>query len=133
MQPSTGLARSLDGAAIGMSAACVIHCLALPLMVSVLPILGPFAASEIAHKALVLVAVPISAAAIMRGWTQDGAWIPTTLIILGLGLLLAAAFAEPLHDHETPLTVFGALILAAGHLLRWRRHQTHFDHSGELK
>jgi hypothetical protein len=45
---------------------------------------------------------------------------------------LAAAFAEPLHDYETPLTITGAVLLASAHGLRWRRLQSKSSNQKDL-
>ncbi|MEO0465572.1 MAG: MerC domain-containing protein [Pseudomonadota bacterium] len=118
MRANTAL--SFDSAALGLSGLCLIHCLALPLMAAALPALASVAEAEWLHKAFVVAALPVSLVAMARG----GGAVFTGLALVGLALLLAGAFAEPLHDYETALTVAGALILSAAHLWRWRRHST---------
>lgn len=115
---------SLDGAAIGVSTLCIIHCLALPLLVVALPALAAVAEVEWVHKALVLVAAPVSLFAMTRLHGVEGRLLISALIVVGLALLIAGAFVEALHDHEVLLTVAGALILSVAHILRWRAHRT---------
>ena len=114
---------SLDGAAIGVSMLCIIHCLALPLLVVALPALAVVAEVEWLHKALVLVAAPVSLFALTRLEGVQGRWLISALIVVGLALLIAGAFVEALHDHEVALTVAGALILSVAHIWRWRAHR----------
>lgn len=122
MNRSSSSALSLDATAVCLSLACLVHCLALPLLVTALPIVGSLAENELVHRLLVLLALPVSLWALVRG-RLDGTGIAIAgLILIGLSLLLTAAFVEALHDFETPITVAGALILSAGHLLRWRLH-----------
>ena len=87
-------------------------------MVSVL------ADAEWVHKIFVVLAVPVSLLAFRHTFTsrkQD--WGPAMGAVLGLLVLICAVFVHELHDYETPLTVMGALILAASHIWRWRKHQ----------
>ena len=113
---------AVDYSAIGLSSLCFLHCLALPVLASVLPLAGVWAEAEWAHKALVMMAIPISGyAAFVRGaQQQDRAFV--SLVTVGLTLLLAAVFVEGLHDFEKPLTAAGAVIVASSHIWRWRRH-----------
>ena len=113
---------SIDIVAISLSAGCLLHCLALPVLSALLPVLGVVSEAEWIHKGLVLVAIPFSGyAAFTRGKRfRDRFFV--ALVLAGLSLLLAAAFVERLHDIETPVTVLGAVLLASAHLWRWRRH-----------
>ena len=100
----------LDIASLGLSALCVIHCLALPFLVVLLPALTPFTGSWV-HAALVLTAAPISLWAIRAShvWRK---WQISAPIITGLILLAAAAFIPALADMEVALSVIGALLIA---------------------
>ena len=114
--------RTADASAITLSSLCLVHCLALPVLATVLPVAGVFAEAEWLHKGLVLAAIPISGSVILRSKDQQYALGFAVLAIAGLAQLVAAAFVEPLHDYEKPLTVIGALMLASAHILRWNRH-----------
>lgn len=113
----------MDASAISLSALCVVHCLALPVIVAVLLVGATWLENEWVHRTFVLAALPVSGYAVyssLAGREGMGFSIAATL---GLFLLFAAAFAEPLHDVETPVTIIGALTLALAHLLGWaRRH-----------
>ncbi len=114
---------AIDGAAISLSGLCIIHCLALPLFAASLPMIGALAEAEWVHGAFVLLAIPLSGYAISRALAGGRQFGFITLAMLGLGLLLAGAFVEALHDYETLLTVSGGLVLALAHLSRWLGHQ----------
>ena len=73
---------SLDSAAIGVSTLCIIHCLALPLLVVALPALAVVAEVEWVHKALVLVAAPVSLFALTRLQSVEGRWLISALIVI---------------------------------------------------
>lgn len=111
-------AAAIDGVAISLSGLCLIHCLALPVVSAILPIAGSWAEIEWIHKAFVVAALPFSLLALA---SERATGIIGGLIASGFILLAAAAFAEPLHDHETALTLLGGLLLASGHAFRWGR------------
>jgi hypothetical protein len=113
---------TLDTSAIALSGLCLVHCLALPLMAAALPLAGVLAEAEWVHKAFVVTAIPISIFSMLRGRRDGGGAVFIGLASFGLFLLTCAAFIEPLHDHETALTVSGALCLATAHIYRWVRH-----------
>lgn len=115
--------RAIDAAGISVSSLCLIHCLALPVLAGVLPIASSWAAAEWAHKALVLLAIPISGYAVFTRGVQFHDSLFVFLVTFGLALLAASAFIDALHDFEKPVTSAGAFIVAAGHIWRWRRHK----------
>jgi hypothetical protein len=110
-----------DGFAIGLSGLCLAHCLALPIAASLLPAIGAWAQAEWVHWLFALVAAPVSLWTLVRPSTRSPAVIG--LALLGLSLLFAGAAEFPSHDLETPITVFGSLLLAVAHGLNWRRRQ----------
>lgn len=122
MAANVSRAKAVDASAVTLSGLCLAHCLALPLVVSVLPAALQGLQSEIVHQVLVLLAVPL---AMVAAWAARGtkhALVIQGLLLAGsLGLILGA-FVEPLHDYETLLTVFGALLLSVGHIFRWFSH-----------
>ena len=111
----------LDGSAVGLSFMCLIHCLALPVMAAFLPLAGVLAEVEWIHKLLVLLALPITALAVTRHRKTGVGLFFIVPAIVGLALLLAAAFIEAFHDLETQLTIIGAMLLASAHAWRWAR------------
>lgn len=112
----------LDASAVGLSFACLVHCLALPILAAVSPLIGVFAEQEWIHRVFVLLALPVSGFAIWRSLTGARSWSFIALAVMGLALLIAGAFVEALEPNETALTVAGAVILTAAHILRWRTH-----------
>lgn len=110
-----------DAAAIIASALCIVHCLALPIAVALLPALSHFLdLPEGVHLALFVVAVPVSAYAVVSGARRHGLWLPGVLAITGLALLgLGAIGGLPLLL-ETGASVIGSLLLIAGHVINLR-------------
>ena len=113
---------TFDASGMALSGLCIVHCLALPLMASFLPVAGVLAEAEWIHKVLVLFVLPISGWVIFRSLKTDGNLVFLGFAICGLVLLISAAFIHALHDLETPLTVAGASMLAFAHGWRWVRY-----------
>lgn len=120
-----------------VSLACLVHCLALPLLFAALPLLGSYSENSAVHKLLVLVALPIGLWALIDKRLTDGAAFTRGALSIGLLLLLTGAFAEALSAYEEPLTIGGALSLAFGHFWRWKhrrgRCETHMDSPDRLR
>ncbi|MBA3999449.1 MerC domain-containing protein [Brevundimonas sp.] len=126
--PAARTAALGDSLAIGVSGLCLTHCLALPLVASLLPLAGVWAETEWVHWLFVAIAAPVSLWAFSRPVTRS--WSLAILAGSGLALLVAGVAAFPSHDWETGLTVAGALLLAGAHTLNWRhrkldRHVAH--------
>lgn len=121
---ASGMTRWLDQGAIGLSALCLVHCLALPLVVLALPVAGEILPRQWwAHPAIFLLAVPLAAVALMRGWQQHRDRRPMIiggvgLALLGVGLLGAEGSAV-----EIVFTVLGGTVVGTAHLLNRRLGQ----------
>ena len=59
----------LDGAAVALSALCLIHCLALPIVVAGLPFLAQFAEGHL-HLQMLVVVLPLSVVALGLGYRR---------------------------------------------------------------
>ncbi|MCP3908899.1 MAG: MerC domain-containing protein [Oceanicoccus sp.] len=113
-----------DKTAISLSFICTLHCLAVPFAVALLP---TFAAinleDEAFHLWMIAAVIPTSLLALSMGCKKHRDYRVLLLGIAGLSLLIFAAFFG--HDllgerGETAFTVFGAIIIATGHLLNHR-------------
>jgi len=113
----------LDLYAAGLSTLCLIHCLALPLLASLLPLAGQLSENELVHQGLVLLAAPATLWAGWRSLSTNGGLPFIVAAFSGLGLLLLAAFIDALSTFEQPMTVIGALLLASAHFWRWARYR----------
>ncbi|MGB6230224.1 MAG: MerC domain-containing protein [Litorimonas sp.] len=107
-----------DVAAIGLSSLCLVHCLLLPALAVTLPLAGLLSELEWLHRLFVLAAVPISAFAFLSPTARPALTLMRGLAVLGCASLVSGAFVEAWHDHETALTVAGAVLLIAAHALR---------------
>ena len=114
----------LDRSAIGLSFLCVLHCLAVPLTLILMPSLAALPiADERVHLLLVLLVLPTSTVALTLGCRQHGlkhilAWGLTGIAIL----VLAAGLGEEFLGEygEKILTVVGSVLVAVGHILNFK-------------
>ncbi len=116
-----GSVARFDLYAVGLSTLCVIHCIALPLLVALMPMVAQAAQSELVHKVLVILAVPISLRVIWKVRSAAGNALFIGAASVGLGLLLLGAFLEALSAYEQPVTVAGGVLLGSAHLWHWLR------------
>lgn len=130
--PRARLRSSLaDLLGVGLSLTCLVHCLALPMLLLLAPALSPWLVlPEGIHAAILLLALPAAALAMRDGWRRHRRIAPGLLAAFGLGLLASGLGAHDgwlgVADREAAdrwLTSAGALTLAAAHLANWRaRH-----------
>ncbi len=115
-EPGRGVPH-LDLIAAVLSGLCIIHCFALPVLISLLALSIPFTESEIVHVILVLAALPATLWVIYKSYPGQRLFIWTAAT--GLTLLLAGTFVAPLAAFEEPLVVVGALLLGSAHVWHW--------------
>ena len=115
----------LDGAAVVLSALCLVHCLALPLIIIGVPFLAQFAEGHL-HLQMLVIVLPLSTLALGIGYRRHrnsriliGGVVGMSLLIIGatvahaqLGLIADRAF-----------TICGSLTLATAHYFNSVRAQ----------
>ncbi len=111
----------IEGVAVGAALACLVHCIALPVVIAALPALATVVPIPATFHILALAfAVPATGGALYIGYRRHRLAAP--LLIGGVGLVLLALGV--LHWGETPLevpvTIFGSLLIAAAHVTNWR-------------
>ena len=107
----------LDGAAVALSALCLVHCLVLPLVVVGVPFLAQFAETHLHYQILVIV-IPLSVFALGIGYRRHRN--PRILAGGALGMLLLIIGATVAHTHlglaaDRLFTITGSLVLATAH------------------
>jgi hypothetical protein len=122
-RPQDGEAASawhMDGLAISASALCLLHCLALPVVIAFLPALSTWLnGGELFHVLMLAVAIPLSGLTLITGWRRHGAVAPVVIGTLGLALLVAGLAFEG-RTLGSALTVAGGLALALAHIRNLR-------------
>lgn len=119
-------AATLDRVATMLSGLCLLHCLALPLVIAALPALSEFSSGHL-HAQLLIVAIPVSVVALAIGFRRHA---NRFVVIFGvLGMLLLVVGGTVLHSHyglaaDRAFTIAGALVLAVTHYFnnRLARH-----------
>ena len=111
----------LDLCAAGLSTLCVLHCVALPVLLSLMPVVAQAAESELVHRVLVVAAVPMSLRVIWKTRPVHGNGLFVGAASVGLVVLLLAAFIEAVSPYEEPITVAGGVLLGSAHLWHWVR------------
>ena len=138
-----------DKFSICLSMCCILHCLALPVLIVLLPSISSlWINDEIVHVYLVLLAIPISLFAMVKSLKVHNNYKCISLAVIGLLLLVVAIFMHDIgsffgeqghveeqghgeeHGHdehhgiggllEKIFTVLGALVLVGAHILNLR-------------
>lgn len=110
----------LDKCAVSTSVICAVHCLCLPIILSVFPALGAtIFGKESFHVILLWLVIPLSFVALSMGCRKHKSWIVALFGLTGLTFLIIAASLG--HDvlgetGERFLTLIGAVAIAVGHL-----------------
>jgi len=116
-QNSIKSASWLDGAAVALSGLCLIHCLALPLLVAGLPFLTQFSAGHL-HLQMLVIVLPLSVLALAIGFRRHKSRF--VIAAGGTGMLLLIVGATFAHTQlglaaDRLFTILGALTLATAH------------------
>lgn len=115
----------LDGAAVALSALCLVHCLALPLIVVGVPFLAQYSEGHL-HAQVLFIVLPLSVLALGLGYRRHG----ETRILMGgaLGMLLLVIGATVAHSElgivaDRMFTISGSLVLATAHFFNSYRRK----------
>ncbi|GAB4556084.1 MAG: hypothetical protein Tsb0013_18910 [Phycisphaerales bacterium] len=133
----------LDALGIGLSALCMVHCLALPALLVALPQLSSVMGLDHSFHVVLAVVLPLIAGlALVQGYLRHR--VPMTLVLGGLGLAFVwLALAVPgcetcTHDHaghehahaaapaifglplHNVVTSVGSILLISAHAMNWR-------------
>jgi len=135
MSPSSmkTLSSYTNNLAIGLSAFCVIHCLASPLLLVLLPSLTALQLdNEAFHSWLLMGVIPTSLFSLMMGCKQHQFYRVILIGVIGLVFLVSAVLVEGFENGELlekVLTIVGAGIVAFGHYMNFRlcRKHTHCE------
>jgi thiol:disulfide interchange protein len=124
----------LDKWGIAISSICLVHCLALPIIIALLPALTSIIPSDgWVHGILIGFAFPVTGLALWRGYRQHQ---DIHLLIMGGLGLTCIALALVYTDNRTAdvsMTLFGGLLIVVAHTLNLRahRHPNDFPHEDQ--
>jgi hypothetical protein len=109
-----------DRVAISASSVCAIHCLALPIILSVFPAVGGvFFGEEAFHVWLIWAVVPLSVSSLLLGCTRHESTMVIYCGLAGVSILIVSALLghEILGEvSERVSTVAGSVIIAFAHM-----------------
>lgn len=107
----------LDGAAAALSGLCLVHCLALPLLIAGLPFFAQFSAGHL-HAQVLVIVLPLSSLALGLGLRRHR----DLRIVVGgaLGMVLLVIGATFAHAElglvaDRMFTITGSIVLATAH------------------
>lgn len=111
----------LDRWGIVVSAACLVHCLALPLLTAALPLLALAPGqTRWVHPVLLVLALNVTGLALWQGYRRHRRVRPALVGAPGIAAIAAALWAG--ERAETILTVAGVALVGAAHWLNWGGH-----------
>jgi hypothetical protein len=114
--PLTG---TLDRLAIGLSALCLVHCVATVFLLTLLASVGGTLLHPAVHEVGLGLAIALGAFALVKGALEHGYTLPAAVGGLGLGAM-AGALTMAHDETELVYTMLGVAILALGHDLNRR-------------
>ncbi len=100
-----------------LSVACAVHCLSMPLLVAVLPLIGlGFLANESAELVLILGAIGLAVGSLAWGIRHHRSWRALLILIVALAFIaIARTVVEG--TFEVVFYSIGAILLASAHLV----------------
>lgn len=114
--------RRLDQIGMVASIACAVHCAALPLVITILPLIGmEFLANPLMEIAMICLSVIIGAWSLVRSYTRHKNLAPLLVLLIGFSLIASGHFF--LETAEAILVPLGGFAIAAGHYLNWKRNR----------
>lgn len=110
---------TLDRAAIGLSALCIVHCVGTLIALTMMASIGGVLTESWVHELGLGLAIMLGAGALGLGYRAHRRVLPLLVGLSGLCLMLAAIMG-PHGWQEALLTIIGASLLAGGHFLNVR-------------
>ncbi|MGR4889966.1 MerC domain-containing protein [Sphingopyxis sp. LARHCG72] len=115
----------VEGAAVSASFLCLVHCLALPLLLLALPVIaGTIFEAESFHIVAAALVVPAAVLAFLLGYRRHRSLRPATLGSAGVACIVAALFPALGEPAAAVMTTTGSLLLIGGHIFNWRLRRT---------
>jgi len=110
-----------DRLAVFLSGLCVLHCLFLPILLILAPVLGlNLVSDELVHSILFIIAIPVSLVGLGLGYRRHRHLGSAALAAMGLVLMYVALLQNSLFMEEA-LTIIGVSLVAFAHIQNRRR------------
>lgn len=133
MDNSSGRSEVLDQVAVALSGLCLVHCLALPLAIAVLPFLGQFSDDHL-HAQMLIMVIPVSVIALGLGFRRHRHLGIVIAGVAALGVVtVGGTVAHTQYGLFTDrlLTIVGSLALAVTHYRNFRLSRHLVDSTSE--
>lgn len=112
-----------DRVGIVLSSLCAIHCLATPILILTLPVLGEFFHAEWVHLLMAIAILPVGLFAFWSGYKHHRQKSVLIMGVVGLAMICAASVLPhewvEVMEHDV-VTIAGSLLLVAAHILNRR-------------
>lgn len=113
----------LDQIGITASIACAIHCAALPLVVTYLPLIGlEFLANVWVEISMIVLSLCIGTWSLSASYKRHHNFLPVLVLVAGFALIAIGHFF--LHELEAFLIPLGGCTIAGAHYLNWKLSKT---------
>lgn len=114
-----------------ISAVCVVHCMAVPIVILLFPAIGLelFPREDVTHVVLLAFILGVAGLAFIGGYRIHGKWQPVAWMIAGLVLVVFSTFFVHRilgHIWEPGFAIIGSLCLIRAHYLN--HHCKKCDH-----
>lgn len=117
-----------DKLSICLSMCCILHCIALPFVIIMIPSFASFwINSENVHLILVILAIPVSLFAMLKSLTKHHSYKCIILACIGLLMLVAAIF---MHDIEFITQHVDSTNIHEENNVHGDDHHEHEEHGG---
>lgn len=121
-----------------ISGLCVLHCLAIPIVILLFPAFGLqiFPSEDVTHVVLLGFILGVAGIAFISGYRVHGQWRPVIWLVAGLGLVSYATFfahSQLGHAWEPIIAISGSLCLIRAHYLNHKCkkcEKAHSHHAG---
>ncbi len=118
-----------DKLAVILSMFCILQCLFMPVLITMLPLLDIWWLSDdFLHPVMLFLVIPLTVIALVPGYFNHRDFRPLLIAVPALLLLIIGAFIEE-SMVEKLLTIGGAIILAVAHLLNMGLNRKVTHHS----
>ena len=120
-----------DKLSICLSICCILHCIALPVVILMLPsVASLWITNEKVHVILVLIAIPISLFAMIKSLRVHNNYKCISLAVVGLFLLVTAIFMHDIdfNNEQTHIEQEQTLHAETGHDEHGEKEHTEHEH-----
>ncbi len=122
---------NLDALGFSASAICAVHCLLMPFVITLLPVIGlSFLAHPAFEATLIVSGLIIGALSLSHGYLKHHHNLAPVLTLSVGFAIIAIGHLEIVENYEFLIVSFGASLVATAHVLNYRlmKHEKHCAH-----